>query len=68
MISDIDSIMKKLRGEIGGVPVWRAEIHPRVKRPVVSFRGIPVFGLYDSLSYLLLDLARISRKMMTILK
>ena len=49
MISDIDSIMKKLRGEIGGVPLWRAEIHPRVKRPVVSFRGIPVFGLYGSL-------------------
>lgn len=49
MISDIDSIMKKLRGEIGEVPLWGAEIHPRVKRPVVSFRGIPVFGLYGSL-------------------
>jgi hypothetical protein len=49
MISDIDSIMKKLRGEIGGFPfawfVIRIERSWRVKFRAVSFRGIPAFGL-----------------------
>jgi len=69
MISDIDSFMKKLRGEFGAIlssyclPASR--VHRRAKRRFPSAPSL-IFAFSAVFSCLLLDLAGISRKMITI--